>query len=439
MRAIRQFRTFNRPIQLLLVNQLAIMTGFSMLMPYLTGYLTTTLGFAAWVAGLVLGFRTFSQQGMSVIGGTLTDRMGYKPVIAGGCVLRMAGFLLFACSDALPSVLVAALLTGLGGALFAPAVRAYLASESGERRVEAFALFQICEGMGACLGPVLGVVLFQISFQLVCVTASVLFLVLTILQLFYLPPREAPETSAPRPVRSEWKEVLANRAFVIFAVGMVAYLTLYSQLYLSLPLEVRRLTGDDAGTGILFTIGALLSIMTQVHITAYLKAHCRPLQAIAVGLTLMGGAFLPLLATRPFLPIHILPGAFGETTTLYAVLMGAINFSPAFVSAMLLSVGTMVVSPFALSLIPVLGGNRLLGTYFGFYYLVQGSGTVVGNLAVGAAFDAGKTLGFQSFPWLLLVGFALASAASIISLDRKGMKAHASGVSRFATMTPARG
>ena len=191
MRAIQQLRTFNRPVQLLFINQLAIMIGFSMLMPYLTGYLTTTLGFAAWVAGLVLGLRTFSQQGLSVIGGTLADHVGYKLVIAGGCVLRMAGFLLFAFSDALPSVLLAALLTGLGGALFGPAVRAYLASESGERRVEAFALFQICEGMGACLGPVLGVVLFQISFRLVCVMASVIFLVLTILQLCYLPPREA--------------------------------------------------------------------------------------------------------------------------------------------------------------------------------------------------------------------------------------------------------
>ena len=187
MRAIQQFRTFNRPVQLLLINQFAIMIGFSMLMPYLTGYLTTTLGFAAWAAGLVLGLRTFSQQGLSVIGGTLADHVGYKLVIASGCVLRMAGFLLFAFSDALPSVLVAALLSGLGGALFGPAVRAYLASESGERRVEAFALFQICEGMGACLGPVLGVVLFQIGFQLVCVMASVIFLVLTILQLCYLP------------------------------------------------------------------------------------------------------------------------------------------------------------------------------------------------------------------------------------------------------------
>jgi hypothetical protein len=105
---------------------------------------------------------------------------------------------------------------------------------------------------------------------------------------------------------------------------------------------------------------------------------------------------------------------------------------------MLLSLGTMVVAPFALSLIPVLGGHRLLGTYFGFYYFVQGSGTVVGNLAVGAAFDVGAKLGFQSFPWLLLLGFGLASAASVISLDRKGMNAYASSASRLATMTEAR-
>jgi hypothetical protein len=117
------------------------------------------------------------------------------------------------------------------------------------------------------------------------------------------------------------------------------------------------------------------------------------------------------------------------------VVIGTLNFSPVFVSVMLLSLGTMVAAPFALSLIPVLGGDRLLGTYFGFYYFVQGSGTVVGNLAIGAMFDAGEALGFQSLPWLLLFGFGLMSAASMLALDRKAMDAHASGVSRLATMT----
>jgi hypothetical protein len=98
----------------------------------------------------------------------------------------------------------------------------------------------------------------------------------------------------------------------------------------------------------------------------------------------------------------------------------------------------MVVQPFALSLIPSLGGNRLLGTYFGFYYLVQGSGTILGNLAIGAAFDAGTDLGLQGLPWLLLLGLGLASAAGIAALDRKHMKARTSDVSRIVTLAVAR-
>ncbi|EIU74874.1 putative ABC transport system membrane domain protein [Mycobacteroides abscessus 6G-1108] len=59
-----QFRSFDRPSQILMVNQFAINVGFYMLMPYLAGYLAGPLGLAAWMVGLVLGVRNFSQQGM---------------------------------------------------------------------------------------------------------------------------------------------------------------------------------------------------------------------------------------------------------------------------------------------------------------------------------------------------------------------------------------
>ena len=86
---------------------------------------------------------------------------------------------------------------------------------------------------------------------------------------------------------------------------------------------------------------------------------------------------------------------------------------------MLLVLGTMLVQPFALSLIPRLGDDRLLGTYYGGYYLVQGSGAVVGNLMIGAALDAGQRLGVPSVPWLLLLGLGAASAMRIAALDRQ--------------------
>jgi MFS family permease len=413
MKMIKQFRAFGRPVQLLLLNQLVINIGFYMLMPYLSSYLGNTLGFAAWMVGLVLGMRTFSQQGLYVIGGTLSDHVGYKPVIAVGCALRMLGFLLFGYANSLPSVLVAALLSGLGGSLFAPAARAYLASESGDQRVEANALFQVSEGLGACLGPLLGVVLFQVSFQWISLVASTLFCVLTLLQILYLPPRDQLDTAATRPVLDEWREVLANRMFMVFAIGMVAYLTLYNQLYLSLPFAVQHLTGNDDATGILFTMSALLSILAQVHITAYVKARWRPLQAITLGLVLMGAAFVPMLVAGPFLPLDA-----SHTRTVYTFLIKVLNLSPALLSVVLLSLGAMTLQPFVLSLIPVLGGNRLLGTYFGFYYLVQGVGVVVSNLAIGAAFDMSQAWSLTSV-WLLLIGLGLASALSIIALDSR--------------------
>lgn len=411
MKIIRQFRAFSRPVQLLLLNLLIINIGFYMLVPYLSSYLGHTLGFAAWTVGLVLGMRTFSQQGLFIIGGTLSDRFGYKPVIVVGCALRMAGFLLFGYASTLPTVLVAAFLSGLGGSLFSPAARAYLASESGSQRVEAFALFQVSEGLGACLGPLLGMALFQVSFQWISLVASSIFCLLTLLQLLYLPPRGQLDATAPRPVLEEWRQVLANRMFVAFAVGMVAYLTLYNQLYLSLPLAVQRLTGNDSATGILFTISALLSVSAQVHVTAYVKARWRPLQAITLGLVLMGAAFVPMLVVDAFLPLDA-----SHAKPVYTFLIKALNLSPAILSVVLLSLGAMTLQPFVLSLIPILGGNRLLGTYFGFYYLVQGVGVMVGNLAIGAAFDMNQAGGLTSV-WLSLLSLGLASALSIIALD----------------------
>jgi MFS family permease len=70
-----------RVMQLLVLTQLAFNVGFLMVVPYLAVHLVDDLGLASGAVGLVLGLRTFSQQGLFVIGGTLTDRFGAKPVI----------------------------------------------------------------------------------------------------------------------------------------------------------------------------------------------------------------------------------------------------------------------------------------------------------------------------------------------------------------------
>lgn len=112
---LREFRTFNRRVRILLVNQLAIYLGFFMLLPYLSLYLSSGLGLAGWAVGLILGVRNFCQQGMFLVGGTLTDRFGYRLPVILGCVLRTVGFALLGVVTTVGALIPAAMITGLAG------------------------------------------------------------------------------------------------------------------------------------------------------------------------------------------------------------------------------------------------------------------------------------------------------------------------------------
>src|SRR5436305_1476405 len=128
---LRDFRCLPRMMQLLVLTQLAFNIGFYMVLPYLATHLTEDLALAGAVVGLVLGLRTFSQQGLFVVGGTLTDRIGAKPVVLAGCALRVAGFVLLGLAESLPAVLAGAMLTGFAAALFSPAVQSSPPREAG--------------------------------------------------------------------------------------------------------------------------------------------------------------------------------------------------------------------------------------------------------------------------------------------------------------------
>lgn len=128
---LAQVRSYERSVQLLMVNQFTINLGFYMLMPYLATHLAGPLGLAGWTVGLILGVRNFSQQGMFLIGGTLADRLGYKPMIIAGMVLRVIGFATLGLAGSVPALIAASAATGLAGALFNPATRAYLAADAG--------------------------------------------------------------------------------------------------------------------------------------------------------------------------------------------------------------------------------------------------------------------------------------------------------------------
>ncbi|MGP3918365.1 MDR family MFS transporter [Nonomuraea sp. 10N515B] len=385
----RRLRSFDRSVQLLMVNQFAINVGFYMLMPYLAGHLSGGLHLAAWAVGLVLGMRNLSQQGLFLLGGTLADRLGYRPVIIAGCLLRTAGFGLLGFVDALPALLVASAMTGFAGALFNPAVRAYVAHGAGERRVEAFALFNVFYQSGILLGPLIGVALLAVDFRLVCTVAAALFAVLTLVQLSALPPcrNETPESGG---VLADWRGVVTNRPFVMFALAMVGSYVLSFQIYLALPLEL----GDNEAVSVLFVVSALVALLGQLRLTEWARERWTASEAIARGLMLMALAFVPLI---PY-------GIAGAPPPIGAVL----------VCTVLLTLGTVLAYPFEMDTVVALSGGHRVATYYGFYNTVAGIGVAAGNLAVGRLLDHGPV-----WAWSALAFTGAVGALAVRLLDRE--------------------
>ncbi len=420
MSALRQFLEQSRAVQVLLLNELTIFLSFYMLFPYLAVYFREHLGFSVWMVGLILGIRTLCQQGLTVIGGTLADRLGYKPLIIAGLGLRAAGFALFGFVDSLTGTLTAAILTGLAGAMFGPALRAYLAAEAPARRTEVFALANLAAQVGTLLGPPVGVALLAFSFRVTCVVAGVIFFGLMLLQFRYLPRRIDHVPEGPQPVLREWGEVLGNRGFLLFAGSMLAYSVLVSQMYLALPLEVRRVSGSDAGIGALFVMSSVMTLVGQIHVTEWCRRHYRPAEAIALGLALMGLAFLGPLAAALGPSI----GATAEGTYGGAGVITALGrLGPTMFAMALLSVGMMVVSPFSMAMVPRFARDRLIATYYGFYSMAGGLGTMTGNALLGAALDAQSHPALAALPWAIMVAIGAGAALAIRGLDRRRLLA----------------
>lgn len=404
------FRSFDRPSQVLMINQFTINLGFYMLMPYLAGYLAGPVGLAGWAIGLVMGIRNFSQQGMFLIGGTLADRLGFKPLIVAGCLLRTIGFALLATVDSLPAILIASAATGFAGALFNPAVRAYLAADAGDQRIEAFAVFNIFYQGGILIGPLVGVALMAFDFQATSAAAAGVFAVLTVVQILALPRDRRTGTAKVEPRRSvltDWRIVLSNHQFVLFSCAMIGSYVLSFQVYLALPLHAASITSNEQASNYLvaavFVVTGVIAVAGQLRITTWFRSRFGPTRSLVIGMAMMTTAFVPLVAvpTATFA---------GQAAAIMALLIAAAG----------LAIATATVFPFEMDTVVNLAGDRLVATHYGLYNTVVGIGILAGNLGTGMLVALGYKLGFPALIWIVLIFIGSGTALALLVLQRSG-------------------
>lgn len=380
-------------LRLLILTQLAFNIGFFAVLPFLAEHLAEAIGMAGWLVGLVLGLRTFSQQGLFVVGGALADRYGVRPVVLAGCVLRIAGFGWLGYAEETWGVVGAVLLIGFAAALFSPAVESEVARQAVEweetgrgERTRVLALFTVAGQVGAFVGPLLGALLLAVDFRIACLAGAGVF-VLVLAGHAWLLPQHIPGR-ARITQKGGMRTLVHNKPFLALCCAYGAYLLAYNQLYLALPEEVQRAAGSQAPLAWLFALSSLLVVSAQLPVTRWAGERLDPRRSMAAGLLLIAVGFTAVAVARP------------------AQLTGTTGLLPATVLVVLLTLGQMLIAPVARAWVPDLAEPGRLGLYTGALSSVSGLLVLLGSAATGTLLDTSLP---AAVPWLVLAAVPMAA------------------------------
>lgn len=386
----------------LLGTQMLFNIGFFAVVPFLALVLTDDFGLTALAVGLVLGVRTFAQQGMFLIGGVLADRFGARRTILTGCVVRVLGFATLALSLLLPSPQLAlfitgTVLTGLGGALFSPGINV-LVSDAEQRRppsgarsrASLFAWLSVAGELGAVIGPLVGAVLLGWGFVVVALGGAALFVLIGVFLAVALPRR----TGATRQqgIHGRWWS-LRDRRFVAFSTLHAADLLAFNQLYLALPLQLTRAGAGPDVVALMFAWVSALTLVLQLPVSRWCH-RAGAARALRVGYALSAAGFV-FVAAGALAPLD-------PTGRIVSV----------FVAAGLVIVGHLTTNPTAQGLVPRFAGTLPTGSFFGLLSTCGGIAVLLGNVTVGAL------LGWAAAPALAWIFLAVPLAVAAVWVPR---------------------
>jgi DHA1 family multidrug resistance protein-like MFS transporter len=320
----------------------------------------------------------------------LADRIGYKPAILGGFVVRALGFLLFATSRDVLGVLGGSLVTALGGALFDPPGRAALAHLTLDReRQDVYAAAGSASWLGQIIGPLIGALLLPYSFELVSIVSASAFLVAAVQAAVFLPGGMRGEVGGV----TFWATLgsaARDREFMRFTGLLLGYYFLATQPTITLPLLAARLVGPEA-IGPLFAIQAGLAILLQVPLVRWTARRAGPLSQVSMAMLFMGMGFAVFAIASGF-PLRALGVA-------------------------VLASGQLLVQPVQSMVTARLSRGRG-GAYFGVGSLALALGGALGNGTGGALVDLGTASGVSWLPWTAMAVVGLLTAVGFVWLDR---------------------
>jgi len=369
----------------------------TMVLPFLTLYLTQQQGFSVQEAGGVLSLYGVGAIIGSYVGGWLSDRIGSIMAQVVSLFLATIALVGLSAMHSPSAIVVVVILWSIAAESMRPANGAALAELSPPHvHVRAFGLRRLSTNLGMSIGPALGGFLVAWSYRWLFVIEASIGLLAAGLLWVLLPPisRQVPSLQQPdsstvavgAAPQSPWHD----RVFLATLVLTSLLIIVLFQLFGAYPLTLADVHHFPSFTiGFVFTLNTLVIVVFQMPVL-HMAERFDTLRVIGVGALLLcaGFALLPLGTTPATLAVTVLVWTCGEMLTTPLLESFVARRSPVENRGQYMGLFSAAFSV-AFVLAPV-GGNWVYGRYG--YLTLWGLCGVLGVILLGAFFLLSATV-----------------------------------------------
>jgi predicted MFS family arabinose efflux permease len=349
----------------------------TMVLPFMTLYLTQSLGYtigdagwvmAIWGAGSILG---------GFIGGRLTDKIGFYfiqlfALIGGGLMFMVLGQM-----HSYAAICITTFILSLVNESFRPANAAAIAHYSKEEnRTRSYSLNRLSINIGWAVGGAMGGFIATKNYELLFWIDGLTNIGAALLLWFFLAPSKNKATIhkhkevSKEPVLSAYKD----KQYIVFIVLTMLYAYCFFQLFSTMPVFYKKeLHLSESYIGIVMAANGILIALFEMVIVHNLEGKRNNLHYITRG---------TMLLAMSYLVFNILPGA-----ELLAI------------SSMLIcTMGEILSMPFMNSYWISRSSNSNRGQYAGLYTVAWSTAQVLGP-ATGS--QIAEHAGFTTLWWVI--------------------------------------
>ncbi|AKC60610.1 multidrug efflux MFS transporter MdtH [Blochmannia endosymbiont of Camponotus (Colobopsis) obliquus] len=359
----------------LIMDNMLVVMGFYIVFPFISIYFIEQLGWTALTVGIALGLRQLIQQGLGIFSGACADKLGAKPMIVSGMLMRAIGFIIMSIANTPWLLWLACILSALGGTLFDPPRTALIMKLIRPwERGRFYSLLMLEDSVCAIVGTSIGSWLLKYNFKLVCLTGAILFIIAAIFNAWQLPAYRV--STINDSLLEGIKKVLRDHRFVTYVLTLTGYYMLSIQVMLMLPIRINEIAGQPSAVKWMYAIEATLSLLLLYPISCWSEKRFKLETRLMTGLTIMLISLFPI-------------GLIQNLRTLLSLIS-------------LFYIGSIIAEPARETLGASLVDHKARSSYMGFSRLGLALGGVIGYSGSGWLYDIGNKLNIPELPWCML-------------------------------------